>query len=78
MLESLKPHAETNGWAAGDLSKEFGEFEYRTMRDPVLTTATRIDGRDLVTVRSISVKPVFCRGTHGSAMFTRGRRRSSW
>jgi polyribonucleotide nucleotidyltransferase len=72
VLESLKPHAETNGWAAGDLSKEFGELEYRTMRDSVLTTRTRIDGRDLVTVRPISVKTSVLPRTHGSAMFTRG------
>ena len=44
-----------DGWSNGDLSKEFGELEYQTMRDAVLSTKVRIDGRALDTVRPISV-----------------------
>jgi len=71
-MESLKAEAETNGWNLAELSKEFGELEYNTMRGSVLSTKTRIDGRDLVTVRPITVKTGVLPRTHGSAMFTRG------
>jgi polyribonucleotide nucleotidyltransferase len=71
-MESLKADIETNGWVAAELSKEFGELEYNTMRGSVLSTRTRIDGRDLVTVRPITVKTGVLPRTHGSAMFTRG------
>ncbi|PZO07169.1 MAG: polyribonucleotide nucleotidyltransferase [Lysobacteraceae bacterium] len=72
VIASLAPQIEANGWNAADLSKEFGEFEYSTMRDSVLKTKTRIDGRDLVTVRPITVKTGILPRTHGSALFTRG------
>ncbi|MBP7370081.1 MAG: polyribonucleotide nucleotidyltransferase [Arenimonas sp.] len=72
ILESLKEQAEANGWSAGDLSKEFGELEYQTMRGNVLSTKVRIDGRDLTTVRAISARTSVLPRTHGSALFTRG------
>ncbi|MFY2765152.1 polyribonucleotide nucleotidyltransferase [Arenimonas sp. MALMAid1274] len=72
VLASLAPQIEANGWNAAELSKEFGEFEYSTMRNSVLKTRTRIDGRDLVTVRPITVKTGVLPRTHGSALFTRG------
>ncbi len=72
VIESLKAQAEANGWLAGDLSKEFGELEYSTMRASVLKTRSRIDGRDLVTVRPITVRTGVLPRTHGSALFTRG------
>ncbi|MBW8367681.1 MAG: polyribonucleotide nucleotidyltransferase, partial [Arenimonas sp.] len=72
VIASLAPQIEANGWNAADLFKEFGEFEYSTMRDSVLKTKTRIDGRDLSTVRPITVKTGILPRTHGSALFTRG------
>ena len=72
VIASLAPQIEANGWNAADLSKEFGEFEYSTMRDSVLKTRTRIDGRDLSTVRPITVRTGVLPRTHGSALFTRG------
>jgi len=72
VLESLKPQAEANGWNLAELSKEFGEFEYSTMRDSVLKTKVRIDGRALDTVRPITVKTGVLPRVHGSALFTRG------
>jgi polyribonucleotide nucleotidyltransferase len=56
VLASLKADAEANGWAAADLAKEFGDLEYNTLRASVLATKTRIDGRDLTTVRPISIR----------------------
>ncbi len=72
ILESLKDQAEANGWSASDLSKEFGELEYQTMRGNVLSTKVRIDGRDLTTVRGITARTSVLPRTHGSALFTRG------
>ena len=72
VIESLKPQAEANGWNLAELSKEFGEFEYSTMRDSVLKTKVRIDGRALDTVRPISVQTGVLPRTHGSSLFTRG------
>jgi len=71
-LESLKGQAEANAWAAADLAKEFGELEYRTMRDSVLGTKVRIDGRKLDDIRPITVRVGVLPRTHGSALFTRG------
>ena len=72
VMESIKPAAENNGWVASDLGKEFGELEYSTMRASVLNTKIRIDGRDLSTVRPITVRTGVLPRTHGSALFTRG------
>ncbi|MCL1526659.1 polyribonucleotide nucleotidyltransferase [Xanthomonas nasturtii] len=72
VLGSLAPRATIEGWASGDLAKEFGELEYQTMRGSVLSTKVRIDGRALDTVRPISAKAGVLPRTHGSALFTRG------
>ncbi len=72
VLEQLAGRAEADGWDKVELSKEFGELEYRTMRDSVLDTRVRIDGRALDTVRPITVKAGVLPRTHGSALFTRG------
>ena len=70
--EQLSGRAEASGWTAGEYAKEFGDLEYRTMRDSVLDTKIRIDGRDLTTVRPIECKTGVLPRTHGSALFTRG------
>jgi polyribonucleotide nucleotidyltransferase len=72
VMEGLKADAEANGWVGAEMSKEFGELEYETMRASVLKTKVRIDGRDLTTVRPISVRTSVLPRTHGSALFTRG------
>ena len=70
--EKLAERVAAEGWNPAELSKEFGELEYRTMRDSVLDTKVRIDGRALDTVRPITVKTGVLPRTHGSALFTRG------
>ena len=72
VVEQLAGRLEAEGWDKAELSKEFGELEYRTMRDSVLDTKVRIDGRALDTVRPITVKAGVLPRTHGSALFTRG------
>src|SRR5690606_33924997 len=56
ILAAIAPEAESKAWATGDLSKEFSEQEYQTMRNSVLTTKVRIDGRAPDTVRPIASK----------------------
>ena len=72
IMEALNPKAEALGWKSGDIGKEFGEQEYRTMRDTVLQTRKRIDGRGPADVRAISSKVGVLPRVHGSSLFTRG------
>ncbi len=72
VLAALAPQAETHAWNSGDLSKEFSEQEYQTMRSSVLKTKVRIDGRALDQVRPISSQVSVLPRVHGSALFTRG------
>ena len=72
VVEALAGRVAAEGWNPAELSKEFGELEYRTMRDSVLDTRVRIDGRALDTVRPIAVKTGVLPRTHGSSLFTRG------
>ena len=72
VVEILAGRVAAEGWNPAELSKEFGELEYRTMRDSVLDTKVRIDGRALDTVRPIAVKTGVLPRTHGSSLFTRG------
>jgi len=48
------------------------DVEAHVMRNAVLDTKRRIDGRDLVTVRPIEAEVGILPRTHGSALFTRG------
>ncbi len=50
----------------------FHEIEARIMRDMVLDTGMRIDGRDTKTIRVIETEVGVLPKTHGSALFTRG------
>jgi len=57
---------------ANDVAEAFGKLEKQLVRQRVLNGEPRIDGRDLRTVRPISVEVGFLPKTHGSALFTRG------
>ena len=72
VLASMQAEAEQKGWHAADIGKEFAELEYRTLRDSVLKTKIRIDGRKLDDVRPISARVGVLPRAHGSALFTRG------
>jgi polyribonucleotide nucleotidyltransferase len=56
----------------GEVSDLFGKVEKELVRQRVLNGEPRIDGRDLRTVRPISVEVGVLPKTHGSALFTRG------
>ncbi len=56
-----------------DIANELEEVEYRVMRAQVLQRGERVDGRDLDTIRPISIETGVLPRTHGSALFTRGQ-----
>ena len=56
-----------------DIAALIEDVEYRTMREQVLTTSERVDGRDLDTVRPIACEVPMLPRAHGSALFTRGQ-----
>ena len=72
VVASLASQVEANGWNPGEVSKQFSELEYDTMRGAVLSSKIRIDGRALDTVRPISSQVSILPRVHGSALFTRG------
>jgi len=54
------------------VKKAFADLEKRIVRERILNGAPRIDGRDLKTIRPISIEVGILPRTHGSALFTRG------
>jgi polyribonucleotide nucleotidyltransferase len=54
------------------ITTELHDLEYRLVRDLILSGKPRIDGRDLRTVRPITIEVGALPRTHGSAIFTRG------
>jgi polyribonucleotide nucleotidyltransferase len=59
-----------------DLGGIFKEIEKREMREMVLNTGKRSDGRGLDEVRPITIELGLLPRTHGSALFTRGQTQS--
>ena len=55
-----------------ELRVEFKNLEKKVVRSRILEGKPRIDGRDLQTVRPITVRVGVLPRTHGSALFTRG------
>lgn len=68
VIQQLAGRLEVEGWNLAELLKEFGELEYRTMRDALLDTKVRIDGRSLEAVRPITVKVGVLPRVHGSGV----------
>ncbi|EEE46221.2 polyribonucleotide nucleotidyltransferase [Roseibium alexandrii] len=57
---------------ANVLGEQFKKLEAEIVRGGILDTGTRIDGRDLSTVRQISSEVGILSRAHGSSLFTRG------
>jgi polyribonucleotide nucleotidyltransferase len=55
-----------------DIRAVIENLEYDVVRGAILNDRTRIDGRDLSTVRPITIRTGVLPRTHGSALFTRG------
>jgi len=59
-------------WSAEQVATVFKELQAKIVRWNILDTGSRIDGRDLKTVRNIVSEVGVLPRTHGSALFTRG------
>jgi polyribonucleotide nucleotidyltransferase len=68
----------------GELSEEdaalvkgyFHDVEKKVVRDMMLNDRVRLDGRDLTTVRPLTMEIDFLPSAHGSSLFTRGETQS--
>jgi polyribonucleotide nucleotidyltransferase len=63
---------DTPKFTKDDVEDAFFKLESKIVRQRILNGEPRIDGRDTVTVRPITVKVGVLGRTHGSALFTRG------
>jgi polyribonucleotide nucleotidyltransferase len=59
-------------WSAEHVENQLFKLESNIVRQRILNGEPRIDGRDAVTVRPITVRVGVLPRTHGSALFTRG------
>jgi polyribonucleotide nucleotidyltransferase len=59
-------------WSAEHVENQLFKLESNIVRQRILNGEPRIDGRDALTVRPITVKVGVLPRTHGSALFTRG------
>jgi polyribonucleotide nucleotidyltransferase len=71
-LTQALTEVEPTQWKADAVVSELFKLESRIVRERILAGEPRIDGRDLRTVRPISVKVGVLPRAHGSALFTRG------
>jgi polyribonucleotide nucleotidyltransferase len=63
---------ESPRFEARKVGDQLGMLEYNIVRRRILAGEPRIDGRDMNTVRKITVQTGVLPRTHGSALFTRG------
>ncbi len=56
-----------------EISGYLEDIEYRVMRKQVIDKGERVDGRDLDTIRPITIEAGVLPRTHGSSVFTRGQ-----
>ncbi len=71
-VEKLAAKEGEQGPTVEQIKVEFKNLEKKVVRGSILDGKPRIDGRDLQTVRPISVRVGVLPRTHGSALFTRG------
>lgn len=61
-----------DGFDAGTIRDAVGAVEKESMREMILAEEKRVDGRDLTSVRELSMETGYLPRVHGSAIFTRG------
>ena len=72
LVESLCDEEDENAPSKDAVSGAFSKLEKTLVREHILSGNPRIDGRELNTVRPISVECGVLPRAHGSALFTRG------
>ncbi|HEV2832591.1 MAG TPA: polyribonucleotide nucleotidyltransferase [Hanamia sp.] len=60
----------------GLINHYFDELQYHVVRDMMLETRKRLDGRGLEEIRPLTMEVSFLPSPHGSALFTRGETQS--
>lgn len=63
---------EEEGITSKAIQALLANVEEKIVRNRILSGEPRIDGRDKITVRPITIEPGILQYTHGSALFTRG------
>jgi len=77
MKEKVVAHfTDADGNANPDAKAALSKLEKSTMREMILSTGKRTDGRDLTTVRDITIELGVLPRAHGSCLFTRGETQS--
>ena len=64
--------ASDDGFTADEVKGAVGKLEKKTVRSRIISGEARIDGRDIRTVRPITIRMGVLPRAHGSALFTRG------
>jgi polyribonucleotide nucleotidyltransferase len=72
MMKSLFPEGAPAVFSKVDVAMAFKALQASIMRNRVLDTKVRIDGRALNEIRQIDVEQAVLPRTHGSSLFTRG------
>jgi polyribonucleotide nucleotidyltransferase len=72
VMGTLFPEGQEPRFSREEIGHVFHDLQAKVVRLNVLDTGTRIDGRDLKTVRPIVAQVGVLPRTHGSALFTRG------
>ncbi len=72
VLAALTGEGKENAPTAQKVAEAFKHLEKDVVRNAILDTGHRIDGRDTKTVRQIIAEASVLPRTHGSALFTRG------
>jgi polyribonucleotide nucleotidyltransferase len=70
--ETVAALAERFTGLEGQIKEAYEELRYNTMREQVVLEKRRVDGRDLTTVRPITIEVGLLPRVHGSSLFTRG------
>jgi polyribonucleotide nucleotidyltransferase len=70
--EQLFPEGAEGAYSKEAVGHAFHDLQGKVVRNNILDTGTRIDGRDVKTVRPILAEVGVLPRTHGSALFTRG------
>ena len=71
-IRSTFSEEEQLAWSK-EISAQLKALEKKAMRQMVLTTGERVDGRKVDEIRPITITPGFLPRAHGSGLFTRGQ-----
>jgi len=72
LVEALCSDDDENAPTKQQVGQMFKKLESQVVRGQILDDGSRIDGRDLTTVRQIEAEVGFLQRSHGSGLFTRG------